>query len=220
MWVIGDVHGCHTTLMALIDRLPSDAQLCFVGDLIDRGPDSAKVVEFVKSGGHHCVLGNHEQMMLDHQPQLGYGDTPIWFRNGGYETLASYNGDTDLLDSHKEWMLELPLYLEFSELTRDGRYLLVSHSSFAQYYADSLGGRRDIDDIIWNRHVASRTLKSSNPFFNIFGHTVSKNPIVKHYFASIDTGAVYTNHKGYGTLTAIHFPSLEIIQQPNIEETL
>jgi len=219
MYIIGDVHGCYTTLMALLDKLPSDAPLCFVGDLIDRGPDSARVVEFVRSEGHQCVLGNHEEMMLDHQPQVGYGSTPIWFHNGGYDTLASYGDDLDLLQHHRDWLRTLPHHIEFPELRIADRYLLVSHSSYARYYAATQKGGGDPDDILWNRDISSGILKSRNPFFNIFGHTVSKEPIITDYFASIDTGCVYREHKGYGHLTAIHFPSLEIIQQPNIEET-
>ena len=45
MYIIGDVHGCYNTLMALIAKLPKNAKLCFVGDFIGRGPNSKDVVE-------------------------------------------------------------------------------------------------------------------------------------------------------------------------------
>lgn len=58
MIVIGDVHGEYDMLMRLMDTLPHK-NIIFVGDLIDRGPDSSKVVSFVKDNGYKCVVGNH-----------------------------------------------------------------------------------------------------------------------------------------------------------------
>lgn len=213
MWIIGDVHGCYKTLMALIGKLPKDAKLCFVGDLIDRGPDSAKVVEFVKSNNHYCVMGNHELMMVDYVPPGPYASTSVWLQNGGHEALMSYEDD-DLYAEHLTWMSELPISIEFESLKLNNRHLLVSHSSYAYHYK----GKEGEEEVLWNRHVCSKTLPSANPFYNIFGHSVQKEPIVKDYFACIDTGCVFNQYKGYGKLTAIHFPSLEIVQQENIEE--
>ncbi len=64
IWVIGDVHGEYNKLLRLIQKLPANAQVCFVGDLIDRGRDSAKVVKYVIDNQHKCTLGNHEIMMI------------------------------------------------------------------------------------------------------------------------------------------------------------
>jgi serine/threonine protein phosphatase 1 len=198
--------------MALIKKLPKDAKLCFVGDLIDRGPDSAKVVEFVKSNNHDCILGNHECMMLDYIPPGPYGGTSLWYQNGGIETMSSYSDD-NLYQEHLKWINTLPYYIEYPELKLGNRYLVVSHSSFAYHPK-----KQDKEDLLWNRYVNNRTLPSANDFYNIFGHTVQKKPLIKEYFACIDTGAVFKERKGYGKLTAIHFPSLEVIQQESIEE--
>lgn len=67
LYAIGDVHGCYETLIRLIDKLPNKEQsnLIFVGDLIDRGKDSAKALEFVRKGNYACVMGNHEKMFLE-----------------------------------------------------------------------------------------------------------------------------------------------------------
>ena len=62
-YVIGDVHGEYDALIKLVSKLPKDAKLIFVGDLVDRGSRSAEVVKFVRDGGHLCVMGNHEYMM-------------------------------------------------------------------------------------------------------------------------------------------------------------
>ena len=65
IYIIGDVHGCYKTLLALIKKLPKDIRICFVGDLIDRGENSKNVVEFIKSNNYDCILGNHKQMFAE-----------------------------------------------------------------------------------------------------------------------------------------------------------
>ena len=101
MIIIGDVHGCYDTLVALLDKLPDD-DVCFVGDLIDRGPKSKDVVELVKNGDYFCVLGNHEDMAIDqtirwksesHHPRY-FQD--MWLNNGGITAIESYGEDPDL----------------------------------------------------------------------------------------------------------------------------
>jgi serine/threonine protein phosphatase 1 len=69
MIVIGDVHGGFDTLIKLIEKLPND-NICFVGDLIDRGPKSAQVVDFVIENNYDCVLGNHEELMIHSEKYL------------------------------------------------------------------------------------------------------------------------------------------------------
>ncbi|MCF6206994.1 MAG: metallophosphoesterase [Sulfurovum sp.] len=63
-YIIGDVHGEYDALMRLVAKLPKDAKLIFVGDLVDRGSRSADVVKFVRENAHSCVMGNHEEMMI------------------------------------------------------------------------------------------------------------------------------------------------------------
>lgn len=223
IWVIGDVHGCYKSLMALVDQLPSGAKLCFVGDLIDRGPNSKEVIEFVKSNNHYCVLGNHEQMMADDLfnpscPNISLSD---WYSyNGGKETLDSYFSprDDEILHEHYNWLKQLPLYLEFPKLikfTDKQRHLVVSHSSIAKVWS-----KRDETDIsnhtLWNRDVAHGTLPSANEIYNIFGHTPYKTEHIKPFFATTDTGCVY-NKNGYDKLTAINFPSLKVVTQDYID---
>lgn len=70
--VMSDIHGCFNEMIALLkaaDYKPADDFIVICGDLIDRGPDSAKVVkywyEIQNSHPHRCIVlrGNHEQMM-------------------------------------------------------------------------------------------------------------------------------------------------------------
>ena len=91
VWVIGDVHGYFGTLEALIERLglgENDA-VVMLGDLIDRGPTSADVVNRVRTTANlHSIRGNHEQMMIEgFDDALFFKDlnmeARIWYHNGG-----------------------------------------------------------------------------------------------------------------------------------------
>jgi serine/threonine protein phosphatase 1 len=108
---IGDIHGCLEQLKQLIDKLPKDKQLVFLGDYIDRGPDSAGVISFLRalSTERDCVFlsGNHEDMMLSNQD--------LWLINGGYQALLSYGlhaipSGTLFLGTDLEFFESLKLY--------------------------------------------------------------------------------------------------------------
>jgi serine/threonine protein phosphatase 1 len=118
--VIGDVHGHYDTLLRLCDAFSpgqGDA-VYFIGDLIDRGPNSAEVVDFVIKNKYHCLLGNHEQMLLDAiggeegeiSPQL----LQSWLYSGGHPTLVSYQHQ--IPQEHVDWMKQLPLYLDLGDI--------------------------------------------------------------------------------------------------------
>ncbi len=95
-YAIGDIHGCLESLDQLLKKItprPED-ELVFVGDYIDRGPQSREVVDRLLTLPHRCVflMGNHERMLLDF---LAGEDEDIYLENGGRATLASYGGDPD-----------------------------------------------------------------------------------------------------------------------------
>lgn len=116
---IGDVHGYYKPLVKLLEAIAptSDDEIYFVGDLIDRGPNSAQVVELVKSHHYPCLLGNHEQMLLD---ILEHEDLPHYFRqswlySGGQATLDSYGAD-GIPAEHHQWISSLPTYLDLDDI--------------------------------------------------------------------------------------------------------
>lgn len=125
IWVIGDVHGEYDKLILLLSKLPSDAVVCFTGDLIDRGEDSAKVVELVMQNGYFCVLGNHELMMI--KSHKNEQEKELWLCNGGEKTLSSYAKlDDEVFEAHVEYFKTLPYFLHFEI---EGYIpLVVSHS--------------------------------------------------------------------------------------------
>lgn len=117
---IGDVHGQYDGLMRLLAMvaLTSADQLHFVGDLIDRGPKSAQVVEFVRQGNYLCVLGNHEQLLLSAFPDDENSHLEAfhrWLNSGGQPTLTSYPS-TEALLKHVDWLKTLPLYLDLGDI--------------------------------------------------------------------------------------------------------
>jgi len=104
-YIVGDVHGCYVELRALLKTIadhakhhaPDGYKLVFLGDLIDRGPDSQKVVEFLKDFSPENVeliylMGNHEEVYL----RVVEGQVEAlksWFGFGGRSCLRSYGVD-------------------------------------------------------------------------------------------------------------------------------
>ena len=239
-YIIGDVHGEYDTLMRLVEKLPSDAKLIFVGDLIDRGSRSAEVVKFVREGGHGCVMGNHEEMMT------GYGSSfavfveqnePIkmhnsWYSNGGMDTLKSYglitlqegkpvvvSGAKERLEIFKEdirWMRSLPLYMELDTDHPSGKPVVVSHAPIATVwgirYSDAMY-KTFADMALWNR----REPDEDAPIFNIFGHTVTPYGVkVERHFVNVDTGC-YMAHSGYGMLSAYCVETGKVVSENRVK---
>jgi serine/threonine protein phosphatase 1 len=116
--VIGDVHGHFDTLMQLLGAIApgQDDQVYFLGDLIDRGPKSAEVVQFVIDNNYPCVLGNHEEILLF---TIGYDkinahNLEFWLKAGGNTTLASYKNK--IPHQHLDWMWKLPVYRDLGDV--------------------------------------------------------------------------------------------------------
>ena len=116
--IIGDVHGHYDALIALLESVApnSNDQVYFLGDLIDRGPKSAEVVDFVMKNQYHCLRGNHEEMLLE---VVGQGKVTLqlyqgWLHSGGFATVASY--DSKIPQEHIDWMKELPLYFDLGDI--------------------------------------------------------------------------------------------------------
>lgn len=206
MILIADIHGCFKTLMRLLDRCPQEdvrnMDIVFLGDLIDRGPRSKEVVEFAMSNGIKTLCGNHEDLALAHhnvKPNCGeYYGYQVWYPNGGDLTLASYESER-LPDNVLEWMAKLPIYHV------DPRYhnLFLSHTGHWKS-AD----KGDRFNALWARERNFR----NDGMYRVFGHTPAKKAIVRKNYAMIDTGAAYSSH-GYGVLSAMLWPSKEIIEQ-------
>jgi len=207
IYAIGDIHGCADKLRRLIDQLaidPKQDQLVFVGDYIDRGPDSFEVVDYLlglKIIFPNVVFlkGNHEQMLEDY---LAGPDKLTFLINGGQATLDSYlrhrpspQGPVFPL-RHQVFFRGLRLFYETEN------YLFV-HAGLKPKVPLA---QQHPGDLLW---IRSQFIYSDVDFGKqvVFGHTPFPEPLVQANKIGIDTGAVYGHQ-----LTCVKLPDLVFFQ--------
>ena len=129
MIAVGDIHGCAHALerlLAAIELTPQDT-IVFLGDYMDRGPNSKRVLEIVIELSEQFqvipLLGNHEIMMLDAVKESITRD--LWLQFGGQQTIESYGGDfTNIPTEHLDFMRQcLPFYETEDHLFVHANYL-------------------------------------------------------------------------------------------------
>lgn len=173
MLVIGDVHGCYKTLLALLRKCP-DRDVVFVGDLIDRGPDSLNVLRLVRER-YRTVLGNHEDMMLLAEDKAHHYD--LWMMNGGRATLNQLGEEN--LAYWREWFTHLPYKIEVGDF-------IISHSNYA--YGLTQHDRKHFT--LWNRDTDE---VFTDGRINIIGHTPMEEPFRKKGLIMLDTACFCGN---------------------------
>ena len=223
IYIIGDVHGCFNTLLELIKQFPNKekSQICFVGDVIDRGLFSCDVVELIMQNGYKMVMGNHERRLLSNKFEFLNNKVPFdrswFFGNGGEATYRSYLGQSvEFKQRHVDFLESRPVYLEFKEYkTQNGEHLVVSHSAVGNMWElrnDKYASEE------FKRHLLSGRGDEMqvSGIFNVYGHTPVRE--IKFYknSADIDTGCVF-NEVGFDKLSALEFPSMKIYTQRNVE---
>lgn len=204
--------------MMLMDQigLKADDQLFFLGDLIDRGPKSAQVVDWVMRNGHVCLCGNHEQMCLEAFTML---EDPLawqgWLSNGGAKTLESYGGEL-IPDEHLDWMAKLPLYADLGDVW-------LVHAGLNPNLPIEQQGE---PEFCWIREPFHRM---TEPYFNdkviITGHTitfvfpgVAPGQLAQGAgWLDIDTGAY---HPKSGWLTALELNSSTVYQVNSYDQSM
>lgn len=197
--VVGDIHGRADLLGILLGKISKeapDATLIFVGDYVDRGPDSRGVISKLRElGTAICLRGNHEAMLLE------FLDDPIekggrWLRNGGVETLASYglslseDSSTDevlnasktlqntLADGTEEWLRALPIFWQSGNL-------LVAHAGPDP--AAPIAGQAE-RDFLWGHRRFLRDNRTDG-IWVAHGHWVRDQAEASDGRIGVDTGA-------------------------------
>ena len=224
--VIGDVHGCLGALDALLARIAARpggnaARLVFVGDLIDRGPDSAGVLARVRALTEDapervtCLMGNHERMCLD--ALTDPAAMALWLANGGGATLESFglsprHDGTDPAGWHARLVADLrAAWPEGTEAWLAARPLFWRQGGLAVAHAAG-DPARPLEDqgeetLLWG-HRDSRRHPRADGLWVAHGHWIGAEVTARDGRIATDTGAF-----GGGALSAAWLGSegLEVI---------
>ncbi|MBY5522036.1 serine/threonine protein phosphatase [Rhizobium leguminosarum] len=184
-FAIGDIHGCIDPLRRMIDRIEAyapEGTVVFLGDYIDRGPDSKSVLDRIIAGPSEpwrwiCLKGNHEDMMV-----AAYADgqsRAVWLGNGGLETEISYSGR--VLPQHLQWAADRPL-------VHVDRHRIFVHAGVDPKFSLD---RQSQDDLLWMRFLAGQPGEYWGKHL-VHGHTPSRsNPVTTGNRTNIDSGCVF-----------------------------
>lgn len=141
--IIADIAGRYNELMKLVELMPKDNKIILVGDLVDRGPDSRKVVEWAMNTPNVITIkGNHEDMMIEaYEIKLSGLDHHY---NGGQATMKSYgvSSPSEYPEEHIAWMKNLPVFIM-------EKGLFVSHAPWIREH--ELGEIYSEFYTLWNR---------------------------------------------------------------------
>ncbi|WP_031023618.1 polynucleotide kinase-phosphatase [Streptomyces sp. NRRL WC-3725] len=219
--IIGDIHGCSAELEALLDKLgyadgvhPEGRTAVFVGDLVDRGPDSPgvlrRVMSMVKSGNALCVPGNHENKYGRHLKGRRVQHT-----HGLAETIAQMEGESE------EFRAEVREFIDglVSHYVLDGGRLVVCHAGLPEKYHGRTSGR------VRSHALYGETTGETDEFglpvrypwaedyrgraAVVYGHTPVPEATWLNNTICLDTGAVFG-----GKLTALRWPERELVDVP------
>jgi serine/threonine protein phosphatase 1 len=211
VYAIGDIHGRSDLLSDMIARIDDDLAMrpvarsieIYLGDYIDRGPDSRGVIDLLCRrlvfANAICLRGNHEQVMEDFLDSPETSDH--WLHLGGAETLRSYNVSVpDPAARHHMtptspqrvsvgWLPEThQLFLKcLRNSYRNGDYVFV-HAGLRPGLA--LDAQR-AEDLLWIREPFLTSV-GNHGFIVVHGHTPVEAPEIHNNRINIDTGAVWT----------------------------
>ncbi|MGY1856022.1 polynucleotide kinase-phosphatase [Modestobacter sp. SYSU DS0290] len=229
--VVGDVHGCRAELEQLLSTLgwqltrddagrpvgahhPEGRTAVFLGDLVDRGPDSPGVLRLVmgmvRAGTALCVPGNHENKLVK-----ALRGRDVQLTHGLAETLEQLAGES------AEFRAEVEAFCDglVSHLVLDGGALVVAHAglpeklqgrssgrvrSFA-LYGDTTGETDEFGLPVrypWAQDYRGRAMV-------LYGHTPVPEPEWVNNTMCLDTGCVFG-----GRLTALRYPERELVGVP------
>ncbi len=231
--IIGDVHGCLTELLALLEKLGytlrqtesgwqashlAGRKLVFVGDLCDRGPDTPGVfhlvMEVCQRDAGYCVVGNHDDKLL----RWLKGDN-VKLSHGLALSVEQFEREPpELREQVREFLIKLPTHLML-----DGGRLVVAHAGLTEemqgrisgkvrafaLYGDTTG-ESDAFGLPVRRNWAERYRGRAAV---VYGHTPALLPEWENRCICIDTGCVFG-----GRLTALRYPEQELISVPALQE--
>lgn len=187
-FVIPDIHGRYDLLCLALDKinLSSLDKLIFLGDYIDRGPQSALVVQQIRAGLDSglpwiALKGNHEDFMAEGIDGNDVALYMSWLPHGGYETINSYNTESCNIAEDAAWMRRLPIFYE------------DTHRVYVHAFAPEQFDMKDAPegDVLWTRYPEGADVGYRGKHV-VHGHTPKKNgPELYRNRTNLDCGAVF-----------------------------
>ncbi|MFG2474544.1 polynucleotide kinase-phosphatase [Streptomyces fagopyri] len=219
--IVGDIHGCASELETLLGKLgyadgvhPQGRTAVFVGDLVDRGPDTPgvlrRVMSMVGSGNALCVPGNHENKLGRHLK-----GRKVQHTHGLAETVAQLAGESE------EFRAQVREFVDglVSHYVLDGGRLVVCHAGLPEQYHGRTSGR------VRSHALYGDTTGETDEFglpvrypwaedyrgraAVVYGHTPVPQATWLNNTLCVDTGAVFG-----GKLTALRWPERELVDVP------
>lgn len=222
-FVVGDVHGMFSLLESQLESLDFDPEadrVFSVGDLIDRGPESYRVLEFLDKPWFHAIKGNHEMMLIEAKhKKTNYRS---WVNNNGGAWWEDVDPETQTII--RERLKELPVILEIeSDIGNIG----VVHADVPvgltwQEIIRNINIDEEMRDyIMWSRNrykyiqLTGETVDVEGIDLVVMGHTPISKPMNINNLYYIDTGAYYYKSENLGHLTLLQIhPEVEVHQYP------
>lgn len=233
-WVIPDIHGFSRTVASLVqDIIKPERQdeIYFLGDYIDRGPDSRGVIDFIRQLQREkynvvAIKGNHEDVMVDLFDAGTKSKNSWWrsFRNkkynawigmGGKPTLTSFGVHhlQDVPEDYIDWMRGLPHYHMLD-------HFILVHAGINCKIDNPF---EDTRSMLWLRDYEIRPEKLGGRRI-IHGHVPVNMELITmsvsnpHYkFIDLDNGPYITGKTGFGNLVALELGSMEMVIQYNMD---
>jgi calcineurin-like phosphoesterase family protein len=217
-FVIPDIHGCCRTFRTLVSeviRLERSDELYLLGDLIDRGPDSKGVLDFIlelQNQGYNIkgVKGNHEEMCLHADESLEFME--LWIANGGLATLLSFEVESagEIPRIYRNLLHSLPRYILLDDF-------VIVHAALNFDISDPFA---DTEAMLWMRDCSVDSSRIGGRRL-VSGHTPVSREQLSASLASdrilIDNGCVFMGRPGLGSLTALDLNSMRVWYQDNLD---
>lgn len=231
--IIGDVHGCYDELLGLLKKLgysweqsgavprlqhPEKRRVVFVGDLVDRGPNSLGVLALVKQAVAdkmaYCVMGNHDDKLR--RKLLG---NKVQVRHGLETTLAELDQvSAQEQQAYLDFLLGVPTYLILS-----GGKLVVTHAGITEKDIGKMSDRikrfclyGDITGKVNEQGFPVRGNWASSyegEAVVVYGHTPVAKATWENNTINIDTGCIFGGH-----LSALQMPERVLVQVPSSQQ--
>ena len=217
VYAIGDVHGCATSLERLLARLRirEDTLVIFLGDYVDRGKDSRRVIDVVLDLQRRCevvtLMGNHEAMWLDFLDRPESMGAGLFILNGGGATLAQYaqrNGSFEIPQAHVDFLRGLRLTYETDT------HFFVHAGVPLDKPLQAIDPKADRQTLLWSRGPFLQTEQRWDKVV-VHGHTPTPVPEKRPNRINIDTGCVFGGHLTAYDLTHDRFVSVRQTPLPD-----